>query len=144
MIFSSIADALAQAGDPKFRGVLIKGIGLTVGLLLSLYALIFFGVQILLPDTVTLPFIGEVGFVDTLVSFGSLILMLILSVFLMIPVASAFTGLFIEEVSDAVEARHYPGLPPVEPIGIAANIRESVGFLGVLVAGLDSFFSLTI
>ena len=37
-------------------------------------------------------------------------------------------------VSDAVEARHYPGLPPVEPIGIAANIRESVGFLGVLVA----------
>jgi CysZ protein len=31
-----------------------------------------------------------------------------LSVFLMVPVASMFTGLFLEDVAAAVEARHYP------------------------------------
>ena len=31
-----------------------------------------------------------------------------LSVFLMVPVASAFTGFFLEDVAEAVEDRHYP------------------------------------
>ena len=56
--------ALAQIGDPRFRAVLWKSLGLT---LLAL-ALVFWATMLalgwLLPDTVTLPWIGEVGFVD--------------------------------------------------------------------------------
>ena len=133
MIPAAFFAALAQMTDPRFRKVLAQGVGLTVLLLWALYALIFFGVQWLLPESFTLPWIGEVRFVETLLSWGSLLLMMVLSVFLMVPVASAFTGLFLDDVADAVEARHYPALPPAPRIGLADNIRESLGFLGVIV-----------
>jgi len=133
MIPTAFLAALGQMTDPRFRRVLMLGVGLTVMLLLAAYAVVFFGVNWLLPDTVTLPWIGEVGFVDTLLSWGSLLLMIILSVFLMVPVASAFTGLFLDSVADAVEARHYPGLPPANGISIQDNLRESLGFLGVII-----------
>ncbi|MCV6593782.1 MAG: EI24 domain-containing protein [Silicimonas sp.] len=133
VIFTAFADTLGQLGDPRFRGVLIKGVGLTIGLLFALYALVFFGTGWLLPDVITLPWIGEIGFANTLVSWGSLILMVLLSVFLMIPVASAFTGLFLDEVADAVEARHYPELGPAPQVGLADNLRETLKFLGILI-----------
>ena len=134
MIFSSIFAAIGQLSDPKFRSVLLQGVGLTVALLVGAYFLVFWLIQWLLPDTMTLPFIGEVTFIDDFASWGSVVLMMILSVFLMVPVASAFTGLFLDDVADAVEAAHYPGLPPAPRLGLAAGLRESLVFLGVLIA----------
>lgn len=134
MIPAAFLAALGQIGDPRFRRVLVLGLGLTLALLAGAYALVFYGVSWLLPEVVHVPWLGEVRFVAALVSWGSLALMMVLSVFLMVPVASAFTGLFLDEVADAVEARHYPHLAPAPRLGIAANIRESLGFLGVLVA----------
>lgn len=137
MIPASFLAALGQIGDPRFRWVLIQGVGLTVMLLFALYAFVFFGIQWLLPETVSIPWWGEVRFVEQILSWGGLLLMMILSIFLMVPVASAFTGLFLDEVADAVEARHYPHLPPAAHVGLSENIRESLGFLGViLVANL--------
>ncbi|NNE86737.1 MAG: hypothetical protein HKN27_01565 [Silicimonas sp.] len=133
MIPASFLAALGQIGDPRFRWVLIQGVGLTLMLLVSLYALVFFGVRWLLPETVDIPWIGEVAFVEQLLSWGSLILMMILSVFLMIPVASAFTGMFLDEVADAVEAKHYPHLSPAPHVSLSENLRESITFLGVIV-----------
>ena len=133
MILGAFSDALGQMTDPRFRGVLLRGVGLTLALLVGLYALVFFGVGWLLPDTFTLPFIGEVAFVDQLLSWGSLVLMVVLSVFLMVPVASAFTGIFLDDVADAVEAKHYPTLSPAPSVPIGEAIRESLGFLAVIV-----------
>ncbi|MEO1536305.1 MAG: EI24 domain-containing protein [Pseudomonadota bacterium] len=132
MIFSSFAAALSQMDDPRFRWVLIQGVGLTLLLLFGLYGFAFWGIAWLVPDAMTLPWIGEIGISDTLLSWGSLILMLILSVFLMVPVASAFTGIFLDEVADAVEARHYAHLGPAPNVGLMDNIRESLTFLGVI------------
>lgn len=120
--------------DPRFRCVLLRGIGLTLLLLIGLYAFAFWGVAWLVPDTFSLPFFGEIGVSNALLSWGSLLLMMGLSVFLMVPVASAFTGIFLDEVADAVEARHYSHLGPASTIGLAANIRESLVFLGIVVA----------
>ena len=133
MIFSSIADAIAQLSDPRFRSVLIKGVGLTLGLLAAAYAIIFFAIQLLFPESITLPFIGEITFVDTLLSWASVVLMLGLSVFLMVPVASAFTGLFLEDVADAVEDRHYPDVETAPRVGIPEGLREGASFLIVLI-----------
>ncbi|CAN0604744.1 unnamed protein product, partial [Ectocarpus sp. 12 AP-2014] len=125
---------LGQIGDSRFRWVLIQGVGLTLLLLFALYGVVFFGVQWLLPETISIPWIGEVTFVETLLSWGSLILMMVLSVFLMIPVASAFTGMFLDEVADAVEAKHYPHLSPAPHVSFSENLRESLTFLGVILA----------
>lgn len=142
MIFSAFGDALGQMGDPRFRSVLLRGVGLTLALLIAVYALVFFGVSWLLPDTFTLPFVGEIAFVDNLLSWGSLILMVVLSVFLMVPVASAFTGIFLDDVADAVEAKHYAALGPAPTVPLGEALREAVGFLGVIVgANLLALFA---
>ena len=134
VIFGAITDALSQIGDPRFRSVLARGIALTIALLIGAYLLVFWGVQWLLPDSFSVPLIGEITFVDELASWGSLILMIGLSVFLMIPVALAFTGLFLDDVADAVEARHYPNLPEAPRVPLPETLRETLGFLVVLTA----------
>lgn len=132
MIFRAFAAALGQLPDPRFRWVLIQGVGLTLLLLFGLFAFAFWGIAWLVPDAITLPLIGTIGISDTLLSWGSLILMMVLSVFLMVPVASAFTGIFLDEVADAVEARHYTHLGPAPNVGLMDNIRESLTFLGII------------
>ncbi len=133
MILTAFFRALAQMADPRFRSVLLRGVGLTVLLLMGLYAFAFWGIAWLVPDAITLPWIGEIGVSNALLSWGSLGLMLVLSVFLMVPVASAFTGIFLDDVTDAVEARHYAHLKPAPQIPLADTLRESLTFLGVIV-----------
>ena len=43
MIVSSFLAALGQMGDRRFRGVLLKGIGLTIALLVAFYAAFVWG-----------------------------------------------------------------------------------------------------
>jgi CysZ protein len=132
MIPRAIGLALAQAFDPAFRSVLLRGLGLTLLLLLAFYLALAFGLGWLLPDTVTLPWLGEVGFLDDLAIGAALIGLTVASVFLMIPVASAFTGMFLEEIAGAVEAQHYPGLPPAPGPGMVETLVDSLQFLAVL------------
>lgn len=133
VILGSFFAALGQITDPAFRGVLVKGVGLTFLLLAGLYSLVFFGTMWLVPDVISLPWVGEITFADTLLSWGSLILMAILSVFLMIPVASAFTGIFLDQVADAVETRHFPHLGPAPQVNLAETVRESLKFLAIII-----------
>lgn len=134
-VLADFLKAVAQMGDPAFRGVLLRGIGLTLALLAGLYVLVLWLVNWLLPDSVSLPLIGDVGWIDNVASGASILLMLVLSVFLMVPVASAFTSLFLDDVADAVERRHYPHLPPAPRLGLLAGLRDTAGYLGLLVLG---------
>jgi len=133
VILDDIRLAIGQLGDPRFRRVLGFGIGLTIALLVAVYAVFLGGLNWLLPDSVSVPWFGEVTWIDDLLTGGSILLMLLLSVFLMIPVASAFTGLFLDDVTDAVEARHFPNLTPAPRIGIAAGLADSLNYLSVLI-----------
>ncbi|MEM9709366.1 MAG: EI24 domain-containing protein [Pseudomonadota bacterium] len=133
MIFSDFLRAVGQMGDPRFRKVLFLGIGLTLGLLIALTVGVFFLVDWIIPDTLTLPRVGELNWVDDFASGASVILMLLLSAFLMVPVASAFTSLFLDEVADAVEEVHYPTLPPAPRATFSEALGDSLTFLGVLV-----------
>lgn len=133
MILRAVFAALAQLGDPRFRRVLLLGLALTIGLLLGIGTLFIWGVQWLIPDTLSLPWIGDITWLDSLGTVAGGLLMLVLSVFLMVPVASAFTGFFLEDVAEAVESRHYPGLPPARRQSLADQLRESAGFLLLLI-----------
>ena len=133
MILTAFSRALAQAGDRRFLRVLLLGIALTLALLVGIGVAVIWGVNWLLPDTVSLPWIGEIAWVDNVASWGSVALLLVLSVFLMVPVASAFTGLFLEDVAAAVEARYYPHLPQAPAVPWSAALVDSIGFLGVIV-----------
>jgi len=134
MIFDSFLKALRQLTDPKFLGVLAAGIGLTLLLLVGFYAGFVVLVGWLLPETITLPWIGDITWVDNALTWAGVPLMLVLSIFLMVPVASAFMGIFLETIADAVERKHYPSLPPARSVGILEGLLDALKFLGVLIA----------
>ncbi|MFN3294210.1 MAG: EI24 domain-containing protein [Gemmobacter sp.] len=134
MILADFLRALRQLPDPAFRRVLLLGLALTLALLVAIYALFLGAIQMLTPETVEIPLVGPVGGLDTLLSWGSLLFMIGLSIFLMVPVASMFTGFFLEDVAAAVEARHYPDLPPVPKVSLYESVKDSVNFFAVLIA----------
>ncbi len=134
MMFSDFFRAVGQMTDSRFRKVLILGVGLTIILLAVMSVLFAWTVGWLVPDNVDMPWLGEVDWVGDFLSWAAFGLMLFLSVFLMVPVASAFTGFYLEDVADAVEDMHYPHLPDATPPSIYETLRDSVNFFGVLVA----------
>lgn len=134
MILHDFWRALKQLPDRGFRRVLLLGLALTLALLVAIYALFLIAIQMLTPETVDIPLVGPVGGLDTLLSWGSLLFMIGLSIFLMVPVAAMFTGLFLEDIAAAVETRHYPYLPPVPRISLYESAKDAVNFFAVLVA----------
>lgn len=132
MILTAFFTAWGDLIRPGSLRVLGLGVALATGLLIAVYAAFAWFLGLVLPDTMTLPWIGEIGWVDTLVSWASVGLMLVLSVFLMVPVAAAFTGLFLDDVAEVVETAHYPGLPPVRRLSLAETMRDAMAFLGVI------------
>ena len=125
--------ALAQFGDPRFRRVLWRALGLTVVALAAVTWAVLLLLGWLLPESVTLPWIGPVGFLDEVAFWGALGLMLVLSVVLMVPAAAAVVGFFLDEVAAAVEARYYPALPPAVEMGLGEQVAEAARFFGLVV-----------
>lgn len=133
MILTDFLKALGQLGDSRFQRVFWLGLGLTFLLLLGVYATFLTAMNWITPEEITLPFIGPVTWVGQLVSLASVGFMILLSIFLMVPVASVFTGLFLDDVADAVEAEHYAHLPPQPRRRFWDGLVQSLNFLGVLV-----------
>lgn len=133
MILGAFFKALSQIGYPRFRQVLFLGVGLTFALFLAMFVVVFHLVGWIFGSTITLPWIGEITWIGSALSWASVPLMTVASVFLMVPVASAFTSLFLDRVADAVEQRYYPSLPPARAPGVLEGLRDSVRFLGVLI-----------
>ena len=133
MIWASFTAALGQMGDPRFLRVLALGLALTVALLFGVYGATLWLLDWLAPETISIPFVGPVGGIDTLIGIGSILLMIGLSVFLMVPVASAFSSLFLDSVAQAVEDRHYPTLPAARSLPLTDTIIGSINFFGLVV-----------
>lgn len=133
MILSDFLRALGQLGDGRFLRVVLLGIALALALLAGVYAGFLALIEWFTPGSMTIPWIGPVGGLHSLLGWGSLVLMIGLSVFLMVPVASAFSGLFLESVVDAVEDRYYPALPAATPLPLGESLIDALNFFGVLV-----------
>lgn len=134
MIFGAFFKALGQLGDPRFRRVLLLGVGLTLALLIAATVGVLWFIQWLSGDTAQIWLLGEIRWLDDLLSVAGLGVMLLLSIVLMVPVASAITSIFLDEVAQAVEDKHYPALPRPEPQPMTEAFRDSVNFLGVIMA----------
>ncbi|MEO9819311.1 MAG: EI24 domain-containing protein [Paracoccaceae bacterium] len=133
MIIQCFFKALGQIGDRRFNKVLFLGIALTIALLIGATAGLVAFSDWIVGDSTDVPVIGEITWLDDILSWGSVILMFVLSIFLMVPVASAITSLFLDEVAQAVEDKHYPDLPAVAPVPFGDALRDTLNFLGVLI-----------
>lgn len=133
MIFDAFFKAVGQMGDPRFRSVLLRGVGITVLVLFAFAALMVWGAGWLVGDSLTLPWIGTITWVDNVLSWAMVPVTMIASVFLMVPVASAVTGLFLEEVAQAVEDVHYPDAGHAASVPFSESVMDGLGFLGTMV-----------
>lgn len=126
-------NAVTKLRDPQYRKLLWLGVALSLALLFMLYAFVLLIVQILIPGALFLPITGQVQGLSSLFSLGSIIYLLGLSVFLMVPVASVFTGLYLNDVADSVEKDSYPGLPPRNRVPFRESLNDGLRYFGLLV-----------
>ncbi len=123
---------MGQFHDPRFLRVVAQGIALALGLLVAIYLGLLGVIDWWVPGQLTLPFFGPVG-LGWATAIGSAVLMLAVSVFLMVPVASAFSAMFLEQVAEAVEVVHYPGRT-AHALGFWASVTEGAGLLALMLA----------
>lgn len=125
--------AIAQITDSRFLGVLLKALGLTIGLLLAMVAGAGWLASFIPTDLGEWWLIGKVELPTQGIQTLAAGAVLIASSFLMIPVAAMFVGLFLDQIADAVEAKHYPDLPEPKRSGVIEDLGNSVRFLLTLI-----------
>lgn len=132
MIFSCFGAALGQLHDPRFLRVVVQGVGLALALLVATFLGLLGIVEWWVPGQISLPFIGAIGGLGIAAGVGLGVALLLASVFLMVPVASAFSAMFLDQVADAVEALHYPG-QFARPTGMLAGLADGASLSALMV-----------
>lgn len=119
--------ALQQmTSDPAIRRVLWISFAVTIVLLLTLPALAGWGLSFVQ--------IANWSWVDTTLDVLGGVAVLVLGILLFPAIVGAVAGLFLDDVAQAVEARHYPALPPPRRQRIAEMIWGGIRFFLLLVA----------
>ncbi len=134
LIRQSYVLAFAQLREARFRQITLIGAALSLALLFALYALLIQVFTSFDDEVFTFSDGTRMDRLGNFFSVTSVATMLMLSVFLMAPVASLFTGLHLHSVADAVEARHFPARGPARPHDTARLWRDSAGYFGLLLA----------
>lgn len=125
-MLTAITRAFGQLDDPRVRRTLWLSIGLTLGLLALVALGVGYGLERI--DFTAIPLLETV--VAVLGGLGVVVV-----AFLFFPsLVGLVTSLFLEEVAESVEARHYPALPPARSPGILESIATALRFFVVLAA----------
>lgn len=125
-MIAAFAKAIRQLGDPAIRRVLWLGIAVSLGVFVVLWGTVGF----LLTNTTFF----QLGWLDTAVDVLGGVATLAISWFLFPVVISAFIGLVLERVAEAVERRYYPTLPPARDIPNSEAIAGGLRFLAITIA----------
>lgn len=123
-MFSALAKTLGQLNDPPIRRV----IGKTIGLAILGYVLFVVLVYLLIGWLA-----GLSGWLESLAQFGGIVGAIVIAWFLFPSVAAAIAGIFADEVIDAVEARHYPHLPPGKPVPVLQAVFDGLKLAAIAV-----------
>lgn len=125
-MIGAFSKAIRQLGDPAIRRVVWLSIAVSLGVFVALWAAVGF----LLTETT----LFQTGWLDTAIDVLGGVATVAISWFLFPVVISAFIGLVLERVAEAVERRYYPALPPAREIPNSEAIGGSLRFLAITVA----------
>ena len=120
-MLQAISRSIGDLFLPRVLGLL--GLSLLLGT--ACFVGVWFGLDALLAA-----WFGESvrGWLGWLGGLGTLVL----AWFLFPPVTAAFVAMFLDQVAAAVEARHYPRLPPAPGLPWHRSLQASLRFLGLL------------
>jgi|TARA_R100000455_G_scaffold30765_1_gene22355 CysZ protein len=124
-LISAINRAITQLGDPAFRSVLFKALGLT----LVIYILVGFGATQAFSFVPTFDYQWINTAIGILAGLGFL-----LGGFFLFPlIISALIGIFLDDISDAVERQYYATDPPGKSLSLMDSIWDALKFLALVV-----------
>ena len=124
-MIEALVKSIAQLNDKAIQRTLLSSIAAAA----ALFVAVWFVIGYLLSDTT----LFEWGWLDTIVDFMGGLATLVITWFLFPGIVTAVIALFLDDVARAVEARHYPGLPPAEGSTVGETVAASLRFVGVLV-----------
>lgn len=122
-----LKSAIRAFGDlfsPEFRTVLFKALGLTVALFIAVLVIS----EVLIASFTHFSW----PWADRLVEVGTGLALLVAFFFLMSPVTAAFAGLFLDQIAEKVEERHYPWDPRGTPLPVGKAILMAIQFFVVV------------
>jgi len=125
-MLSPFLRAIAQLYDPHLRRVLWTSLGGGLALVVTL------GLGIIGLLAVT-RFVAS-DWLETLIDMAGALTTLVLFVTLFPALVSIISGLLLEEVARAVEARHYPDLPPARTQSVGETVMTVTSFSTIIVA----------
>jgi CysZ protein len=123
-ILGAYARGIGDLAEPTMRRVVVRTLALTLGAYVVAIAL---ALQLprLIPDT-------GYEWADMAVAVLSGIGAIFLLAVLFPVVVSAVVGLFLDDVAEAVERRHYPADPPGTALGVVPAILMGLRFAGLV------------
>lgn len=105
-MIAALGKAIAQLRERP----MLRVIGKTLLVTIAVFAGLWTAVWSVLANMA----LSDIGWIDTLIGWLGGALGFVLTLVLFAPVATMAAALFQDEVADAVEARHYPDLPPAD------------------------------
>jgi len=141
-VIQSFTKAAQQLPDPRLRRVLLIGIAGSIAIFVLLWMVVLWAVGAVTWEDVW----GLSWLIETFPSAASAVggvaftaVMLIVTFLFFPAVITIIVGFFLEEVVQAVEARHYPGEPEPRPQPLGEVLAITTKF-ALLVAGLNILF----
>lgn len=123
--------AVAQLDDPALLGAVLRSVALAVLALVLIGVGLGWGGVRLVDRLWTSPAAapggpGAPGWVEWLAGAAGVLGAVGLGLFLFVPLATGIATLFTDSVAEAVERRHYPGLPPGRAEGLATQAWDGL------------------
>lgn len=124
MLITALTRTLGQAFDPTFRAVTIK----SVLIALLIYALLTALFVWLVPESAVFDADGWFAWLNDVIDVGGTILFVAVLVVLFTSAASIISTLFLDDIADAVERRHYPNTPQARDVPLGEALAVSLKF----------------
>ena len=125
-MFSGFFKAVGQLGDPRIRGVVIRAV------LIS--AAIFIALVVAVSWALSGNSLFGIAWLDKPIAFLGGSAAFIIGLFLFPAIAGLIISFMLEEIARAVEARHYPDLPPAREEPVAEMVANAARFAGITIA----------
>jgi uncharacterized protein involved in cysteine biosynthesis len=118
--------ALGQLSDPRTRRVLWKSVAASAALFGLAIVVAWYSLQGVA--------VFDVALLDEFIAVLGVLAVFLVAILLFPGAVSVVTGLFLEEVAAACEARHYPNLPPPRRQSLGETVIVAARFAIVTIA----------
>lgn len=135
-MLSAAGQAFQELFTPPFRAVLLKCVGLTIGLLILLVVAIEWSFS---------HFVQWPGWIETTIEWLGGLALVVGSIFLIPPVTSLIAGLYLDDIAAEVERTNFPVDPPGRELPMAQSVWLALKFfIVVLLVNIAALFLLLV